>query len=84
MLFGLGISKGYNTILWNFQGWSFVLSGIFRGRVKKKKKNPRVFFKKVCPRHPLFFFSGIAQSKLNKQKRGSVVLLKLDNFRHET
>ena len=62
LLFGLGISKGYNTILWNFQGWSFVLSGIFRGRVKKKKKNPRLFFKKVCPRHPLFvFFSGIAQ-----------------------
>ena len=34
LVFDLGISKGYNTILWNFQGWSFILSEIFRGKVK--------------------------------------------------
>ena len=34
LVFDLGISKGYNTILWNFQGWSFVLSEIFRSKVK--------------------------------------------------
>ena len=28
LVFGLGISKGCNNVLWNFQGWSFVLSGI--------------------------------------------------------
>ena len=33
-VFGLGISKGSNTILWNIQGLSFVLSGISRGKVK--------------------------------------------------
>ena len=33
--FGLGISMGSNTILWNIQGMSFALSGISRGKVKK-------------------------------------------------
>ena len=28
LVFGLGISKGCNTNLHNFQGWSFDLSGI--------------------------------------------------------
>ena len=36
-VFGLGISKGSNTILWNIQGLSFVLSRISRGKVKKMK-----------------------------------------------
>ena len=31
--FGLGISNGCNTILPNFQGWSFVSSGIFKGKI---------------------------------------------------
>ena len=34
-VFGLGISKGSNTILWNIQGLNFVLPGISRGKVKK-------------------------------------------------
>ena len=34
-VFGLGISEGSNTILWNIQGLSFVLSGISRGKEKK-------------------------------------------------
>ena len=29
--------KGSNTILWNIQGLSFVLSGISRGKVKNEK-----------------------------------------------
>ena len=37
-VFGLGISKEYNTILWNIQGLSFVLSGISRC---KERKNSR-------------------------------------------
>ena len=36
-VFGLGTSKGSNTILWNIQGLSFVLSGIYRGKLKKWK-----------------------------------------------
>ena len=32
-VFGLGISKGSNTILWNIQE----LSGIYRGKVKNEK-----------------------------------------------
>ena len=34
-VFSLGISKGSNTILWNIQELSFVLTGISRGKVKK-------------------------------------------------
>ena len=34
-VFGLGISKGSNTILGNIHGLSFVLSGISREKVKK-------------------------------------------------
>ena len=34
-VFGLGIYKGSNTILWNIQGLSFVLSGISWGKVKQ-------------------------------------------------
>ena len=57
LVFGLGISKGCSTTLWNFQGWHFVLCGI-----SKKMKNSRGFFKKVCPQPPLpCFFSGIVQ-----------------------
>ena len=37
LVFGLEISKVSNTILWNFQGWNFVLSRISRGKVKKMK-----------------------------------------------
>ena len=36
-VFGIGISKGSNTILWNIQGLSLVLSGISRFKVKKWK-----------------------------------------------
>ena len=54
-VFGFGVSKGSNTILWNIQGLSLVLSGIFGGKVKKMK-NSREFFKKVYPQHPCFDF----------------------------
>ena len=36
-VFGLGVSKGSNTILWNIQGLSFVLSGISRCKVKNEQ-----------------------------------------------
>ena len=36
-VFGLRFSKGYNTIFWNIQWFSFALSGICRGKVKKEK-----------------------------------------------
>ena len=45
-----------NIILWNFQGWSFVFSEISRGKVKKERKIPGVFQKKVCPQPSCFFF----------------------------
>ena len=60
---GLGISKACNTILWIFQGWSFVLSGISRG--KKKIKNSRGVFRRVCPQPPSvwgFFWNSSLQS----------------------
>ena len=36
-IFGLGIFKGSNTVLWNIQGLTFVFSGISRVKVKNKK-----------------------------------------------
>ena len=45
-VFGHGISIGCNAILHNFQGWSFDLSRISRGKVNKQKKIPWVFSKK--------------------------------------
>ena len=44
-VFGHGISIGCNAILHNFQGWSFDLSRISRGKVNKQKKIPWVFSK---------------------------------------
>ena len=55
-----GISKGCNTILQNFQGWSFGLPGISRGKVKKRRI-PGWFLKKNVLNPPCFFFSVIAQ-----------------------
>ena len=56
------ISRGYLKMEWSFQGWSFVLSGISRAKVKKWKI-PGVFQKSMSsPSHPppsptyLFFF----------------------------
>ena len=57
LVFGLGICKGYNATLHNFQGWSFDLSGISRGKVNKWKiPGGEGGFKKVCPQAPLFVF----------------------------
>ena len=58
LIFGLGISKWSSTILWTFQQRSFLLSGIFREKVKKWKipgKGGRGG-KKVYPQHPLPLF----------------------------
>ena len=57
LVFGLGISEGSNTILWNFQRWSFVLFGISRGKVKKRKNSWGV--PKKYPQPPVCFFSRI-------------------------
>ena len=61
-VFSLEIPKLSTTILWNFQGQSFVLSEISYGKVKKKRKTFRVFSKNYvlnpspCPPPSLFFF----------------------------
>ena len=55
LAFVLGISKGSDAILWNFQGLSFVLSGISRGK-EKKKKNSRGFSKKYVLNPPCLVF----------------------------
>ena len=59
-VFGIGNSQGCNTVPRIIQGLSFVLSGIFGGKVKKWKV-PREVSKKYIF-NPLFgFFSRIAQ-----------------------
>ena len=71
LVFGLGNPNGCNTILWNFQGWSVILSGISKGKVTNLKV-PEVFFKKVCPQSthpsallPVWTFSGIDQLRIS-------------------
>ena len=63
LVFGLGISKGWNTILQNFQVWSSVLPRISRGKVKKWKI-PGGFSKKYVLNPPFCFFSGIAHCRI--------------------
>ena len=57
LVFCFGISKGSSTILWNFQEWSFVFSGISRGKVKKWKI-PEGFSKSMSSTllHPVWLF----------------------------
>ena len=63
LVFGLGIFKKSNTILWNFPGWRFVLSGISRSKVKKTKDSRKGFQKSISstPHPPVWIFSEIAQ-----------------------
>ena len=65
---GLKICKGCNAILWSFQGWSFVLSRISRGKVKNLKI-PGGFQKSM--------------SSTPSQKRNWNYLLLYDSLRHE-
>ena len=58
-VFGIGISKGSNTIPWNIQGLSLILSGISKVKVKKWKTPG--FSKKYILKPRLDFFSETAQ-----------------------
>ena len=52
----LGISKGCNTILLNFQGWNFVFSGISKGKVPNLKFPGGVSENYILNPHCLVFF----------------------------
>ena len=53
LVFGVGISKGCNTILWNTQEWKFVFTGISKNKVTNLKiPAPGFFFKKISPQPP--------------------------------
>ena len=57
LVFGLGISKRCNTILRNFEGWSFVFSGISKGKGKVTNiKTPGVLSKKYILKPPCLDF----------------------------
>ena len=60
LVFGLRISKGCSTILWNLQGWSFVFSRISKGKVTTLKI-AGIFSKKYVNTTPVYILSGIAQ-----------------------
>ena len=57
LVFGVRISWRCNVILHNFQGWSYDLPGISRGKVNKQKKFQGEFSKKYVLNapHPVFF-----------------------------
>ena len=72
-VFGLVISKGSNTVLWNIQeGLRFVLSGISRGKVKKWKIPEGVSKKYILnpppSLTPVWIFFGIAQYLIHNVK----------------
>ena len=61
LFLGHQVSKGCKTFFWSFQGWRFVLSSVFTGRVRNLKL-PGVILKKYVLNPPplllpcLFFF----------------------------
>ena len=57
-----------NTILWNIQELSFVLSGVSRGKLKKWKI-PGGFSKNYILNPPCLDFSGIAQFTIRSWNR---------------
>ena len=59
-VFGLGFSKIPNTILWNIQGLSFVLSRISTGKAIKWKIPGFSFQKSISSTPPVWIFSGTA------------------------
>ena len=59
---------GSNTILWNIQELSFVLSDVSRGKLKKWKL-PGGFSKKYILNPPCLDFSGIAQFTIRSWNR---------------
>ena len=67
VVFGLGISKGSNTILSIIQGLSFLLSGISRSIVKKWKI-PEGVQKNISSTPQVWIFSGIAYYEKGKSK----------------
>ena len=61
LVFELGVSKGWHTILQNCQGWKLVFSKISKGKVTNLKIPERVFQKSVTTTQLVWSFSGIAQ-----------------------
>ena len=74
-IFGLGISLGSNAILWNIQGWSYILSGISRVKYKNEKYQG-FFLKRYVLNPPCFFWNRpmsnglIVVKALDSQSRG--------------
>ena len=68
LVFGLEISKSCSTILWNFQGWSFLFSGISKSKVINLKI-PGFFSKSCIFKPPVWIFSGIARCYLIPQSQ---------------
>ena len=56
LVFGVRISKRCNVILHNFQGCSYDLSGISRGKVNKQKNSRGNFQKSMSLMPPTLFF----------------------------
>ena len=79
-VFSLEIPKLSTTILWNFQGQSFVLSEISYGNFKKLCPQPVP----LPPSFPVFFLSGIAQCPQNKllSQKNWKMLNKLSHWNH--
>ena len=61
LVFDFGISKGWHTILQNFQGWQLVFSGISKGKVTNLKIPEGGFRKGISTTQPVWSFSGIVQ-----------------------
>ena len=61
LVFELGVSKRWHTILQNCQGWKLVFSKISKGKVTNLKIPERVFQKSVTTTQLVWSFSGIAQ-----------------------
>ena len=81
-IFGLETSKGSNTILWNIQGLSFVLSGIFRLKVNKRKIPGGFLFFLELPnvRHQACKSESVAKNITSKQPLNCIRLIQIGNI----
>ena len=75
LVIDLGISKGWHTILRNFQGWELAFSRISKGKVTNLKILEGGFQKSISTTQPVWSFSGIFQWTSEFHQKSQITIL---------
>ena len=75
LVIDLGISKGWHTILRNFQGWKLAFSRISKGKVTNLKILEGGFQKSISTTQPVWSFSGIFQWTGEFHQKSQITIL---------